>query len=68
MPLTAFVPVHVPPAVQEVGLLVADHAIVALLPVVMLAGLIEIVTTGIAITVSVADFVSDPAALLHARV
>lgn len=67
-PLAALLPLHEPPAVQDDGLLVTLQLIVAVPPVVMLAGATEILTTGIAITVTVADADPEPAALLQLRV
>jgi hypothetical protein len=67
LPLAALVPVHEPPAVQELGLFVTDHVIVALLPVFIEAGLTEIVTTGTAITVSVAEADPLPALFVQLR-
>jgi hypothetical protein len=50
-----------------VGLLVALQVIVALLPVLIDAGLTEIVTTGIAITVRLAELDPEPAELLQLK-
>ena len=58
-------PLHEPPAVHEDGLLETLQEIVALLPVVIELGLTEIVTTGIAITVSVAELEPLPALLVQ---
>jgi len=46
LPLPATAPLHEPEAVQEVGLLVVLQLRVELLPVPILAGDIDIVTTG----------------------
>lgn len=47
LPLAAFVPLHDPPAVQLVGLFVADQPMVELEPAVILFGDTLIVTTGL---------------------
>ena len=60
-PDDAFVPLHEPPAVHELGLLVALQEIVEELPVLIDVGLTEILTTGIAMTVSDADPDPEPA-------
>ena len=64
-PVAALLPLHEPPAVQLVGLFVALHVIVALLPAVMLTGDTEILILGVAITVSVVDAEFVPALLVH---
>jgi len=46
VPLAALVPLQLPLAVHDVGLLVADQVILALLPAVMEIGLRASVTTG----------------------
>ena len=61
-------PLHEPPAVHDDGLLVADHDIVALLPVLILVGDTEMFTTGIATTDTVVEADPDPAALEQLRV
>lgn len=67
-PLAALLPLQLPPAVQVVGLLVALQLMLELLPAVIEVGLTEMLTTGIAMTVRLADFVSLPALLLHTSV
>lgn len=54
-----------PVAVQDDGLLVALQVTVVLEPVVIVVGETEIFTTGVAMTVRLADLTSDPALLLH---
>lgn len=66
-PLAALAPLQLPVALQ-VGLLVALQVMVLLPPAVIEVGLTDIETTGTAMTVRVADFVSVPALLLQARV
>ena len=68
LPLAAFDPLHDPPAEQELGLFVADHAMVAVPPVVIELGVKDILTTGTAITVRVTDFALLPALLLQVNV
>lgn len=68
VPEAALEPDHEPLAVHELGLLVALQVIVELEPVLIDAGLTEILTTGTAITVSVADLVSLPALFEQAKV
>ena len=67
LPLAALEPLQEPPAVQELGLLVADQVIVELLPVFIEVGLTEIVMTGIAMTVTVVEAEPLPAPLLQDR-
>jgi hypothetical protein len=67
-PEAALEPLHEPLAVQAVGEPVALQVMVELAPVLILVGLTEIDTTGTAITVRVADFVSEPAELEQASV
>lgn len=70
VPLAAFVPVQLPLAVQEVGVLVALQVTVAvaLAPAVIVTGFTEIVTLGTATTVRVTDLLPDPALLLQLKV
>jgi hypothetical protein len=53
VPLLAFVPLHLPLAVQLVGLLVADHVRFELPPEVTEIGLALMFTTGFGIVVTV---------------
>ena len=63
----ASVPLHAPPAVQEVAF-VDDHVSVALEPNVREVGLTEMLTVGAgALTVSVADALPLPPAPVHVR-
>jgi hypothetical protein len=48
LPLAALLPVHLPLAVQDVGLFVADQVIVAEPPTLIEIGLIDKFTTGAA--------------------
>ena len=73
VPLLAFVPLHLPLAVQLVGLLVADHVRFELPPVPVVVGLADIETTGglttvplVAVTLVVA--LPVPPALVQLRV
>jgi hypothetical protein len=68
VPELALEPDQLPPAVQELGVFVADQVMVELLPELIELGLTDIDTTGIAITVSDTDFESDPAVLLQLSV
>jgi len=68
LPDAAFEPVQDPLPTQLDGLAEALQVIVAALPVFIEVGATEIVMIGTARTVSVADFVFDPALLLQARV
>jgi len=72
LPLAFWVPLQLPLAVHDVGLLVADQLIVALLPVPIEVGLTLMVTTGAAVgpevlTVRVALADPLPPALLQDR-
>ena len=53
VPLLAFVPLHLPLAVQLVGLLVADHVRFELPPEVTEIGLALMLTTGFGMVVTV---------------
>ena len=67
-PPTALLPLQpVPPAVHEVGALPVVQVTVVLLPAVMVLGDTLTLTVGVAMTVSVADALPDPALLLHER-
>lgn len=68
LPDAALEPAQEPLATQDEGLPLALQVIVELAPELMAAGATVMDTTGTAITVSVADFVSLPAELLHASV
>lgn len=67
LPDVPFDPLHEPPAVHELGLLVALHEMVALEPVVMAFGESDMETPGIAMTDNVAEVVVLPAAFEHVR-
>ncbi len=67
-PLAALLPDQLPLAVQLVGLFVTLQVIVDDEPVVIDVGLTDMLTTGVAITVTVAEAVPEPAELLQLNV
>ena len=74
VPLIPLAPAQDPLAVQVVGLFVADHEIVAELPVPILTGLTAIVTTGAitvpppALTLTLVEPTPEPPALVQVNV